>query len=66
MGGMKSKTARHAFKLVNKSGLTRQQIADGAGVDINWLDKFKQGRINDPSAWRVEALVGFLDKKVAA
>lgn len=40
--------------------LTLRRIAEGAGVDYEWLAKFSQNRINDPGVQKVEAVHKFL------
>lgn len=51
------------YELVGRSTLSRQAIADGAGVDVNWFDKFKQRRIASPGVEKVQAVHNFLARK---
>lgn len=46
--------------LIKATKMTYREIADGAGVDIQWFAKFKQGRIGDPGVSKVQAVHDFL------
>jgi hypothetical protein len=48
------------YHLLAGTKLTYQQIAVGASVDINWLAKFKQRRIDEPGINKVQAVHDFL------
>ncbi len=39
---------------------TKREIADGAGVGKEWLNKFAQGQIKDPGINRVQAVHDYL------
>lgn len=48
------------YRLLAGTKLTYQQIADGAKVDINWLAKLKQRRIDEPGVNKIQAVHDFL------
>jgi hypothetical protein len=56
---------QRTYELIDgaKSSLTSREIADGAGVDINWFNKFRQRRIDSPGAPKVQAVYDFLCSK---
>lgn len=51
------------YRLLNASRLTYREIAVGAGVDINWLSKFKQELIGEPGVSKVQNLHDFLSSQ---
>lgn len=50
------------YQLLDSSELTYSEIADGAGVDINWLAKFKQRAIGEPGISKVQGVHDFLSE----
>ena len=48
------------YRLLDDSDLTYAQISAGAGVDINWLSKFKQRAIGEPGVSKVQGVHDFL------
>lgn len=50
------------YQLLDSSDLTYSEIADGAGVDINWLAKFKQRAIGEPGISKVQGVHDFLSE----
>lgn len=48
------------LKLLEKSQLTRRQVALGAGVGEDWLKKVQLGKIPDPGVRRVQRVHDFL------
>lgn len=42
---------------------TLQEVADGAGVGYQWLAKFSQNRIADPSVNKVQAVHDYFLRK---
>jgi hypothetical protein len=48
------------YQLLDESTLKYREIAAGAGVDINWLSKFKQRAIGEPGVTKVQAVYDFL------
>jgi transcriptional regulator with XRE-family HTH domain len=48
------------YKLFKKSGLSYRQIAAGACVDVNWVAKFAQGKIDDPGVKKIQKVHDFL------
>lgn len=53
------------YALIAKSKLTYREIADGAGVDVNWFAKFKQRKIGSPGVEKVQAVHDFLVRRGA-
>jgi hypothetical protein len=51
------------YQLLDESQLKYREIAAGAGVDINWLAKFKQRAIGEPGVTKVQAVYDFLRSK---
>lgn len=51
---------QRTYELIDKTSLTRRQVAAGAGVKIDWFAKFKQRRIESPGAPKVQAVYDFL------
>ena len=51
------------YQLLDASTLTYAEIADGAGVDINWLAKFKQRAIGEPGVSKVQGVHDFLTER---
>lgn len=51
---------QQTIELIKASKLTYREIATGAGVDIHWFAKFKQGCIGDPGVSKVQAVHDFL------
>lgn len=50
-----------AIELVRARGeMTLRQVADGAGVDFEWLSKFSRGEIADPGVQKVQRVHDFL------
>lgn len=56
----------NTYKLIEESGLTQRQIADGAGVSYWWYIKFAQRSITDPGVDRVQKVHDFLAARKAA
>lgn len=52
---------KETMRLVKSTTLTKQQIADGAGVGFQWISKYSQGRFKSPGVDRVQAVYNFLD-----
>lgn len=52
-----------AYRLLDGSELKYREIAAGAGVDFNWLVKFKQRSIREPGVSKVQAVCDFLRGK---
>jgi hypothetical protein len=48
------------YRLLSITDLNFHQIASGAGVDREWLAKFKQRRINEPGVKKVQRVHDFL------
>jgi len=48
------------LRLLEETDLTYRQIAGGAAVDMEWLAKFKQGRIDEPGINKVQRVHDFL------
>lgn len=48
-------------RLIQRTPLTRPQIAAGAKVGEDWLKKVESGKIADPGVTRVQRVVDFLD-----
>lgn len=48
------------YRLLDACELTYREIAAGAGVDINWVAKFKQRAIAEPGVMKVQAVYDFL------
>jgi transcriptional regulator with XRE-family HTH domain len=53
------------YDLLDSSDLTYRQIAEGAGVDVQWFAKFKQRRIPEPGVSKVQRIHDFLSTKVS-
>lgn len=53
------------YRLLESTNLTYQQIAAGAEVDVHWLAKFKQRRIEEPGVNKVQAVHDFLLERSA-
>jgi transcriptional regulator with XRE-family HTH domain len=53
---------QRTYELMKSSGLTRDEIAQGADVDISWLNKFAQKRIPSPGVNKVQAVHDFLSR----
>lgn len=54
---------------IKKTGLTFQEFADKSGLSREWVAKFAQGKINNPTVENLDKLVRFLErhnKKTAA
>lgn len=49
-----------AYRMLDESKLKYREIAAGAGVDFNWLVKFKQRDIKEPGVSKVQAVYDFL------
>jgi hypothetical protein len=41
-------------------GMTLRELAEGAGVDFEWLSKFSRGEITDPGVSKVQRVHDFL------
>lgn len=54
------------YELLESSKLTYRQIAEGAGVDIQWFAKFKQRRIPEPGVTKVQKIHDFLSTRSSA
>lgn len=52
------------YELLDGSGLTQREVAEGAGVGIDWLAKFAQRRIPSPGVQKVQAVHDFLLKRL--
>jgi transcriptional regulator with XRE-family HTH domain len=48
------------YRLLDATNLTYRQIAEGCGVDVNWLMKFKQRQIKEPGVTKVQLVHDFL------
>lgn len=48
------------YRMLDESDLKYREIAIGAGVDFNWLIKFKFRRIAEPGVGKVQAVYDFL------
>ena len=46
-------------------GVTAAEIADGANVNREWVHKFAQGRIADPSVRRVQRVHDYLASRLS-
>ena len=53
------------YQLLKKTELTFPEIADGAGVGIDWLKKFKGRFIESPGVNRVQRVHDFLSSSRA-
>jgi transcriptional regulator with XRE-family HTH domain len=53
---------KRTTELVSKSGLSQRDIAEGAGVGVDWFKKFAQGRIPSPGVEKVQRVYDFLSK----
>ena len=62
MSGM-SDLYDETMTLLQQAPKTRREIAKGAGVGLEWLTKFAQGRIPDPGIRRVEKLRAYLSQE---
>lgn len=51
---------QRTYELLERSDLTREEIAKGAGVGIDWLKKFAGQRIPEPGVKKVQAVHDFL------
>lgn len=50
--------------LINRpKPMTLQKIADETPLSVEWLKAFQTGKINDPSAGKIETLYEFLSGK---
>lgn len=47
-------------ELLHASQLKRREIAEGSGVDEEWIKKFKAGKIGRPGVDKIEPLHNFL------
>jgi transcriptional regulator with XRE-family HTH domain len=52
-------------KLLKVARLSYGKIAEGAGLDKNWVAKFCQGNIGEPGVTKVQAVHDFLSGYVA-
>ena len=48
------------YRVLDATNLTYRQIAEGCGVDVNWLMKFKQRQIKEPGVTKVQRVRDFL------
>jgi transcriptional regulator with XRE-family HTH domain len=48
------------YRLLDATNLTYRQIAEGCGVDMNWLMKLKQRQIREPGVTKVQRVRDFL------
>ena len=54
------------LQLIGQSTMTQRQIAEGAGVGLQWFLKFVQGRIASPGVDKVQAVYDYLSQTDAA
>lgn len=57
---MPTSLLKQTYALLRETELSREQIACGADVGIEWLKKFQAEQIDDPSVNRVQRLHDFL------
>jgi hypothetical protein len=48
------------YQLLDQTELNCREIAEGTGVDINWLFKFRKRAIGEPGVTKVQAVYDFL------
>lgn len=65
MRGMKT-LYDDTIALLKSTRLSRREIAAGAGLGFDWLNKLAQGHIEDPGIKRIQRLHDFLSRKRAA
>ena len=56
---------QQTYELLEKSDKTYREIADGAGVGLQWFCKFKQRRIKSPGVPKGQAVYDFLRGETA-
>jgi len=49
------------YQLLDACDLTYAEVSEGAGVDVNWLAKFKQRAIGEPGVSKVQSVHDFLE-----
>lgn len=54
---------QQTYKLIDASGLIDREIATGAGVDLNWFNKFRRKKIGSPGVPKVQRVHDFLVAK---
>lgn len=57
------KLMRRTLELLRDRQVTRRAIYDATGIKLDWLQKFEQRQIDNPSVNTVERLYEFLSGK---
>lgn len=53
----------HTRKLLSETPLSMKDISKATGVRVNWLWRFREGRVPDPGVNRVELIYTYITGK---